>query len=113
MNSAIDDFWKWIDIKRVEKGIGSLRKLELASGHSVGAIGKRINNNQLPTTEMAMALCETLGVSWVELWSRAGVIAPEDPSGIVDIYKQLDKQGQREAVALIRALRDTRTNCKT
>jgi hypothetical protein len=109
METTIDKFWQWILTEAQSQGHSSLRALERASGHSYGAIGSRINAGKLPTVEMAQAICEALNLSWFEFWRRAGVISEPPPSELNDIYYNLDLQGRREAVEILRALARARS----
>lgn len=103
----IGDFWQWILNKSTEIGFTSVRAMEAAADMSHGAIGKRINDNKLPTVEMAEGLCKALGISWFELWGRAGKFSPGQVDGenkLLFLFRQMDAGDQRRLLAIAEAL---------
>jgi len=68
----ISHFWKWLEDKILDD-YPSWTAFESAIGFSRGAMGRRRNQLKYPTAEMAMAICDKLGISWNELWSEAGI----------------------------------------
>jgi len=81
-------FWEWVQSRMDELDIPSFRRLEIRAGVSNGLISGRKNDMKLPTVDMAIGLCRALRVTWVELWSHAGVIPrrPDDEYPYRDLY---------------------------
>lgn len=70
--------------------------------------------------DVCNSLAEVLDIDPVIVYRRAGILplTPDDESAtgedeLIFIYRQLDEAGQREALAVIKALREAKTEYKT
>lgn len=54
--------------------IFSIAELERRADVGVGTINKRKLAYELPTIKTATGMCQALRVSWVELWTHAGLV---------------------------------------
>ena len=83
MEKDFDAFWNWVNKRRQDRRIPSIRQLEQAAGLSNGTLHAQWGSDTPPTVKVAEGLCKALGVSWLELWTRLGYI-PEPPDATPD-----------------------------
>ncbi len=116
MMKDVDKFWGWVETRISELKIKSWRQFEKRAGYAPGAIGKRRNNREFPTVEMAEGMCRALQISWTELWFNAGFIMQSvDDSEldrditlrqILDVAKDLSYEEREELLAYAILRRD-------
>ena len=98
-----------------EIGLRSFRELERKAGFAPGAIGKRKNALKLPTTEMALGMCQALRVPWDQLWSHANLSEPEETASAAELLfllNQLPLKEQEELVEIAKAWIEARERAR-
>lgn len=109
MEKDVYSFWLWVQQEMLSKDIQSFRDLERRAGLSNGSISSRKNDLKLPTVEMAQALTDALGVTWVKLWSEAGIVSQVDPSQLkgldAEIYQSLQGTGDDFKLAVLKTIK--------
>lgn len=85
MEKKAYNFWEWVQARMTYLEIPSFRELERKAGLSNGSISSRKNDLKLPTVEMAVAMCDALDVTWLELWEQAGIVNKIEPNQLTGL----------------------------
>ncbi len=73
-----NDLASWLDNELEERG-WSIREMARRAGVSHTAIASALNRKGRPSTDLCVAIADTLGVSAIEVVQRAGILPPDPP----------------------------------
>lgn len=106
----METFITWLNIE-LNKRNWRLSDLARAANLDTGSVSRILSGTRRPGPEVCLAIARALQLPPETIFRQAGLLPPKPEEAMAEdqllhLYRHLDARGQREALSILKALKD-------